>query len=93
MWQNVAVKAEIDRFGRILIPKPIRDRLGLTAGAEVELREEGGKVTIETVEESHVMTRDASGLIVLHAEMTAKADPVDMTRGERSRTLFEEPGR
>ncbi|OZC01268.1 AbrB/MazE/SpoVT family DNA-binding domain-containing protein [Rubricoccus marinus] len=27
----------IDKFGRVLIPKPLRDRLGLSAGAEISL--------------------------------------------------------
>ena len=27
----------IDKFGRVLIPKPLRDQLGLTAGAELSL--------------------------------------------------------
>jgi AbrB family looped-hinge helix DNA binding protein len=30
---------KIDSAGRIVVPKPLRERLGLTAGAEVELTE------------------------------------------------------
>ena len=30
---------KIDKAGRIILPKPVRDRLGLSAGADVELLE------------------------------------------------------
>lgn len=38
---TVEVTANIDRFGRVLIPKRIRDGLGLRAGDEVVLRQVG----------------------------------------------------
>ena len=31
------MKLRIDKSGRIVVPKPLRDRLGLTAGAELEV--------------------------------------------------------
>ena len=31
------MKVTVDKHGRVLIPKPIRDRLGLEAGTELEL--------------------------------------------------------
>ena len=38
--------ATIDSGGRVVIPKPVRERLGLTAGARVELVEREGWVEI-----------------------------------------------
>ena len=37
-WQMQAVT--IDKLGRIVVPKPLRDRLGLVAGSELELVEQ-----------------------------------------------------
>ena len=49
------MKTTIDKAGRLVIPKPLRDRLGLTPG-EVEVTADGmalrvEPVTVETVEE------------------------------------------
>jgi AbrB family looped-hinge helix DNA binding protein len=40
------MRTTIDAGGRVVIPKPIRDRLGLRPGAEVELAEADGRVEI-----------------------------------------------
>ena len=41
--------ATIDSGGRVVIPKAVRDRLGLTPGTEVEIREQEGSVEIAPV--------------------------------------------
>ncbi|MEO8099041.1 MAG: AbrB/MazE/SpoVT family DNA-binding domain-containing protein [Acidobacteriota bacterium] len=41
------MKTTIDRAGRVVIPKAIRERAGLVAGAEVEIRYDNGIVEIE----------------------------------------------
>jgi len=41
------MRTTIDGAGRIVIPKAIRDRLGLPGGAEVEISEEDGRITLE----------------------------------------------
>lgn len=41
------MRTTIDAAGRIVVPKPIRDELGLTAGAEVDLRAVDGRIEIE----------------------------------------------
>ena len=39
--------AKVDSKGRIVLPKEIRERLGITPGTEVEINEEGGKAIVE----------------------------------------------
>ena len=41
------MKATIDKAGRVVLPKPIRDELGLTAGQEIDVRVEEGRAIIE----------------------------------------------
>ena len=39
----------IDRAGRLVVPKEFRDRLGITAGTRVEIREDGSGLRIDLV--------------------------------------------
>lgn len=41
------MRTTIDRAGRLVIPKPIRDAAGVTAGAELEIRVTDGRIEIE----------------------------------------------
>ncbi len=41
------MKARIDRAGRIVIPKPLRQALGLKAGQPLEIRAGDGRLEIE----------------------------------------------
>jgi AbrB family looped-hinge helix DNA binding protein len=43
------MKTRIDRAGRIVVPKPIREELGLAAGGEVILTVRDGRIEIEPV--------------------------------------------
>jgi AbrB family looped-hinge helix DNA binding protein len=43
------MRTTIDRAGRLVIPRSIRDRIGLAGGGEVELELDGGAVRIEPV--------------------------------------------
>jgi AbrB family looped-hinge helix DNA binding protein len=90
MWHNQVVRVELDRFGRILIPKSLRDRIGLDAGSKLEIREtEEGNVLLQPVEESQLLTRDESGLLILHAQLLSPVDPVSFTRAARLKDIRE----
>jgi len=47
-WYSSGIKATIDKAGRLVIPKPLRERLGLRPGV-VEVSEEGTGLRVEPV--------------------------------------------
>jgi len=51
MVEDVEYKVSVDRQGRLVIPAPLRRRLGLSNGGMVVLRVRGDKVVIEVVDE------------------------------------------
>jgi AbrB family looped-hinge helix DNA binding protein len=38
---------KIDKAGRVILPKPIRDRLGLHAGSDLEIQETAGGIVLK----------------------------------------------
>jgi AbrB family looped-hinge helix DNA binding protein len=41
------MRTTIDRAGRLVVPKPIRDAAGIVPGAELEIRVADGRIEIE----------------------------------------------
>ena len=41
---------KIDKAGRMILPKPVRDRIGLQAGSELEMQETPEGLVLKTVE-------------------------------------------
>jgi len=82
------MRTTIDRAGRVVIPKPIRDRLGLRGGEELELREEDGRIEIgraigdeELVEVGGLLTfKDSRGPATLEETL----ESIDEVREPRS---------
>jgi len=62
------MKTTIDRAGRLVIPRALRDRIGLSDGGEVELELDGAAVRIEPVP-GHDLKED-DGLLVIPASGT-----------------------
>jgi AbrB family looped-hinge helix DNA binding protein len=63
-------RTRIDRAGRVLIPKPIRDQLGLAAGAELEIFERDGKIIIERLPGEVQLVRSGRGMVAVDATGT-----------------------
>jgi len=62
------MRSAIDSAGRIVIPKPLRDRLGLEQGKLVEIRERDGRIEIEPASVPMSLARRAGGLVAVPEE-------------------------
>lgn len=78
----MTMRLEIDRFGRVLIPKTIRDALALGAGEQLEVEVEGGTLHLRPAARP-VQVVEHHGRLVLEAAHPVTGDPVQDLREER----------
>jgi len=62
------MRSAIDSAGRVVIPKPLRVRLGLEHGRVVEIRERDGRIEIEPASTPMSLARRAGGPVAVPAE-------------------------
>jgi AbrB family looped-hinge helix DNA binding protein len=72
----------IDKAGRLVLPKPIRDRFNLVSGTELEVEVEPDGVRLRG------SLRRKQGIMVHHGSRVVQLDVAEFIRGEReSRAL------
>lgn len=79
------MKTTIDRAGRIVVPKAMRDELGLRGGSEVEVALVDGRIEIEPVPTAVRLVRGEDGMLVAVPER--ESPPLTV---ERVRELLEQ---
>ena len=76
------MRSTIDKAGRLVIPKPMRDRLGLEG--PVDLIVDGAALRIEPAAEEHLATDTTSGrLVIPPSSATLTDDDVRALRDEQ----------
>jgi bifunctional DNA-binding transcriptional regulator/antitoxin component of YhaV-PrlF toxin-antitoxin module len=78
----------LDKFGRVLIPKPLRDRFGLTPGAELSLDvHEGGdgapSLELRAVPDEPLLVRENGRLVYTGAIDPEGQDMVAFIKAQR----------
>ncbi|MGH9442441.1 MAG: AbrB/MazE/SpoVT family DNA-binding domain-containing protein [Thermoanaerobaculia bacterium] len=59
------MRTTIDAAGRVVIPKALRDRLGLLPGGPIEVSEREGKLEIESAPTPMKLTRVKHGAVAV----------------------------
>ena len=76
----------IDSGGRVVIPKALRDRLGLAPGGAVELRERDGTIELEPAATPMRLRRAGSRVVAVpEVELPPLTDEIVRATLERTR--------
>lgn len=85
-----AMTLTIDKAGRVVLPKPVRDRLGLRPGAELDLQVEAdGELRLRSRRDEPALAV-VDGVLVHRGQASADFDwnaAVEGERGERLRNV------
>lgn len=74
------METTIDKAGRIVIPAPIRERLGLRAGSRIEILVEDGSVRLVRAVPRPRVVREGGRLLVRPTVPPGEAPAVDVAR-------------
>lgn len=80
------MRSTIDSAGRIVIPKALRQRLGLTGGEVIEIRERDGTIEIEPAPTSMRLVGDGDGVVAVPDEDELPPLTDDLVRATLERT-------
>lgn len=80
--------SKLDKFGRIIIPKRFRERLGINNKSTLNISEDGKRIVIELVQEKNPVV-DRGGILVFTGNLEDKKnDLVKSDRNKRMRKLL-----
>jgi AbrB family looped-hinge helix DNA binding protein len=63
MPSSIGMTLKMDKAGRVILPKPVRDRLGLHAGSDIEIEETADGVVLKPVDRKPSLVRKGSFLV------------------------------
>lgn len=78
----------IDRFGRILIPKRLRQRLGLSPDTPVRFEVVGDALVVRPVPDEAPLRRKGGVLVAEVDGLADLGDVIDEVREARNRDIF-----
>lgn len=80
-------KITLDKAGRVVLPKPLRDQLQLSPGDSFQLDSEGERITLRPIR-ANAMIKKEFGIWVYQGESSADSIP-DILDRERENRLRE----
>jgi len=83
----VTTKITLDKAGRVVLPKPLRDQLQLGPGDSLQLESEGEQITLRPIRPKATLKKEY-GIWVYQGEATEASIP-DLIDRERDKRLRE----
>ncbi|MHB1097570.1 MAG: AbrB/MazE/SpoVT family DNA-binding domain-containing protein [Gemmatimonadaceae bacterium] len=81
------MRTTVDRFGRVVVPKAMRDRLGLRPGAAIEIEETAGHLSLRAVEDTSPLMMQKGVLVFTGAAVGDLEGAVAADREQRVHQL------
>ena len=81
------MKTTLDRFGRVVVPKELRERLGLKPGVEMDIDEHENEVVMKRREHETPLELEEGVLVLTGAATGDMMDAVRIHRKERLQKL------
>jgi AbrB family looped-hinge helix DNA binding protein len=81
------MKATLDKFGRIVLPKQVRDDLGLGPGSELQVDEQGDRIVLTPRRDQPDLVRERGVLVYAGEAVGDLEKAVEVQRAKRSRDL------
>jgi len=78
------MEATLDRFGRIVIPKRVRDGLGLRAGSVLDIEERTDRIVLSVRRAEPDLVREEGVLVYTGEAVGDFEDAVEAMRRERT---------
>ncbi len=83
----MTTKLTLDKAGRVVLPKPLRDQMQLGPGDTLQLESEGERITLRPVRPKAALKKEC-GIWVYQGELTETSIP-DLLDRERDKRLRE----
>ncbi|HRI48315.1 MAG TPA: AbrB/MazE/SpoVT family DNA-binding domain-containing protein [Ignavibacteriaceae bacterium] len=74
----------LDKFGRIIIPKRFRERLGINSNSTLNISDDGERIVIELVQDKKTVV-DRNGILVFTGILEDKKS--DLIKSDRNRRM------
>ncbi len=81
------MEVTVDKFGRIVVPKDLRDSLGIAPGMRLKIEQIGGEILLRLPAEASNL-RDEGGILVYCGRLTGDAEEtIQQVREQRRRQI------
>lgn len=87
------MEVTIDKAGRIVVPKPVRDRFGLKKDSKLELVEDSEAIVLKPMEKRSGLSRRPNGRLVITNRAPERIDWDHLVDDVREKRIREIAGR
>ena len=85
--EGIVVEATLDKFGRIVIPKKIREDFNLRPGSPIRIEEGKGEILLKPIEGEPTLIEEDGVLVFTGILLEDIGNQIDAVRQQRSRLL------